>query len=188
MDVRTCRTLDGRVIKYRTNKRGYRIMKSLPEPIADVREADAARFWAKVDCRQAGECWLWLAASSSSGYGQINIRGRMWPAHRIAFFFANGVLDPNLVVDHTCRNPSCVNPAHLRQVTATANTRSMVGGRGESGVRNVYRRNGGRWYVVVKRGGRGYSGGTFDSFEDACASAARLRAEMFGAEFQERTA
>jgi len=109
----------------RTGKRGPQ--KSLEE-----------RFWAKVNKhggtpymhdplahRASGECWLWGGGVTKLGYGSIwdlsERRGRM--AHRVSMEISTGgPIDSALVIDHLCRIPSCVNPAHLELVTVAENT------------------------------------------------------------------
>jgi hypothetical protein len=73
------------------------------------------RFWTKVRQGGLGECWPWQAGRFSEGYGQFNV-GRLPPqgAHRIAFGLANGGIPDESNVMHTCDNPACCNPAHLR--------------------------------------------------------------------------
>lgn len=72
------------------------------------------RFWAKVDRREEGECWLW-AGSKVRGYGQIwrsNSRATVL-AHRLSYEIAYGAPSGGMLVCHRCDTPACVNPAHL---------------------------------------------------------------------------
>lgn len=74
------------------------------------------RFWKKVDKRGPDDCWGWLAAKLKDGYGQIGETktGATYQAHRLSWVLANGKqIDDNMIVRHTCDNPSCVNPNHL---------------------------------------------------------------------------
>lgn len=48
--------------------------------------------------------------------------GSTYQAHRLSYSIFKGDMDENLVIDHKCKNTSCVNPEHLREVTHTANT------------------------------------------------------------------
>jgi hypothetical protein len=79
------------------------------------------RFWAKVDRRGSDECWSWLA-SMANGYGQF-FAGSNQRAHRIAFSLLVGPIPSGLELDHLCRNPICVNPAHLEPVSHAENLR-----------------------------------------------------------------
>lgn len=78
------------------------------------------RFWSKVDT--SGECWIWLAAGKG-GYGSFRVEGRSVAAHRFSWEIANGAIPEGLVLDHLCRQPACVNPAHLEPVTTGENMR-----------------------------------------------------------------
>jgi SAM-dependent methyltransferase len=84
------------------------------------------RFWAKVD--QSGgpdACWLWLARTSKGGYGRFELAGdRTVSAHQVAYALVKGQLAEGLTIDHTCRNPTCVNPAHLEPKTFRDNVLS----------------------------------------------------------------
>lgn len=83
------------------------------------------RFWSKVDRRGPDDCWEWMASKSPKGYGYFSvwsIKRSPLPAHRVSFMIANGSIDDGMFIDHTCRNRSCVNPGHLRQVTPLVNT------------------------------------------------------------------
>lgn len=79
------------------------------------------RFWDKVE--PTGFCWNWIASRDSSGYGQIGIDGRPVKAHRVAYELLVGPILAGLVIDHLCRNKSCVNPDHLEPVTQKINVR-----------------------------------------------------------------
>ena len=77
------------------------------------------RFWSKVDKRDG--CWVWTGAMRS-GYGNIRWDGKVAAAHRVAYELERGPIPDGLVIDHLCRNTSCVNPAHLEVVTRRENT------------------------------------------------------------------
>jgi hypothetical protein len=68
-------------------------------------------------------CWLWLGGTDGrNGYGRLN--PRTWgerQAHRYSYRLHKGEIPKGLVIDHKCRNPSCVNPEHLEPVTQAEN-------------------------------------------------------------------
>jgi HNH endonuclease len=83
------------------------------------------RFWSKVQRSESG-CWEWTAAKTV-GYGRFADKGRTLLAHRVAYELLIGPIPEGLQIDHLCRNPSCVNPAHLEPVTSRENLLRGVG-------------------------------------------------------------
>jgi hypothetical protein len=82
---------------------------------------DEARFWSYVE--KTEDCWLWVGAIGSSGYGRLKVAGRDVGAHRFAFELLVGPIPEGLTIDHLCRNRPCVKPDHLEPVTLAENTR-----------------------------------------------------------------
>lgn len=68
-------------------------------------------------------CWVWLGTKDDKGYGSWRLKGRLRPAHRVMYEELVGAIPDDMVIDHRCRNPSCVNPAHLEPVTFAENIR-----------------------------------------------------------------
>lgn len=58
-------------------------------------------------------CWNWTKALNKDGYGQVWFRGKLWRAHRAAWFLAYGKIPRNLHIMHDCDNRKCFNPDHL---------------------------------------------------------------------------
>lgn len=58
-------------------------------------------------------------------YGRINVwadgRHTTMAAHRCAYLVWRGPILADRQIDHLCRNPSCINPAHLEMVTSEQN-------------------------------------------------------------------
>lgn len=68
------------------------------------------------------DCWEWLGSTNKpNGYGKVKLNGKTKLAHRVAWALANGGW-PADQVNHHCDNPSCVNPAHLYNGSASENT------------------------------------------------------------------
>ena len=87
-----------------------------------ITEQVLARFWAKTQ-RQPSGCIVWTASLSQLGYGRFKINGQLVSPHRLIFVIETGRPMPEgLIVDHLCRNPACLNIAHLELVTYAENT------------------------------------------------------------------
>lgn len=75
----------------------------------------------------ARQCWPWTG-TLTDGYGQLKREDGQTNiyAHRASVEIHTGRPVPSdRVVMHTCDNPRCVNPAHLRVATQLANVRDM---------------------------------------------------------------
>jgi hypothetical protein len=81
----------------------------------------AERFNAKWVVDLATGCWVWLGSTNGRGYGEIRVAGRKVYAHRWSVENSGRTIPAGFEVDHLCRNPSCVNPAHLDIVTHVEN-------------------------------------------------------------------
>lgn len=75
-------------------------------------------------------CWDWDRGYPDNGTGplragQVLAAGQLVYAYRAVFELLIGPVPPGLEVDHRCRRPICVNPAHLEPVTHAENMRRM---------------------------------------------------------------
>lgn len=77
--------------------------------------------------KYAGECDLWTGAVQSSGYGNVQVEGRWWLAHRLAYTRAVGPIPEGLEIDHLCRQRLCVRVDHMEVVSHRENLRRSRG-------------------------------------------------------------
>lgn len=70
-------------------------------------------------------CWQWLLAKSSCGYGQMKCKGEtksgLGMSHRVYYRLLFGKIEEKMTIDHLCRNRACINPSHLEIVTLKEN-------------------------------------------------------------------
>jgi len=71
------------------------------------------RFWSKVWIDPDSDCWIWEAAKTAGGYGQIAVNGKPAYANRVSYERDIGPLLPGQILMHLCGEPSCVNPNHM---------------------------------------------------------------------------
>ena len=92
------------------------------------------RFWRNV-VRYADEnkCWEWKGARIEKGYGVFtdaspspNVRGKTISAHRFSYQLHYGDLKTGDYVLHSCDNPQCTNPLHLRKGTQSENIKESI--------------------------------------------------------------
>lgn len=109
-------------------------------------EKERGRFFSKIK-KGVGrkKCWRWLGASFPSGHGTFRFRGHNEGAHRVSLCAHGGKITygkPFAI--HSCDNPWCVKPSHLRSGTQLENMRdrdSRNRGKWHSGDNNWTRRH-----------------------------------------------
>jgi hypothetical protein len=87
----------------------------------ELSDMDRRRFWSKVE-KRGDECWPWKAGVfADTGYGAfwLSTRQQNVGAHRVAALLTLGPGDGFVL--HSCDNPPCCNPAHLRYGTPADN-------------------------------------------------------------------
>ena len=72
--------------------------------------------------QRTGDCFIWLGARSSSGYGMIKVKlggdsepSKVIGVHRLMLMcqLRTVVLPADLQVSHLCHNKMCVNKVHI---------------------------------------------------------------------------
>jgi hypothetical protein len=89
-------------------------------------DAAMVRFVSKVTPNANG-CLVWSGPFVNKGYGAFHVDGKRVRAQRWIYELVHGPIPVGLVVDHLCRNHSCVNPTHLDAVTNRENVLRGVG-------------------------------------------------------------
>ena len=103
-------------------------------------------------------CWEWTGGKFSNGYGQFGPLGsaKNQLAHRVSWTLRHGPIPDDLVIDHLCRNVSCVNPDHMEVVTQKINSRRGRGAKTECIHGHPYDEENTGWKHDKKRGWRRY--------------------------------
>lgn len=70
-------------------------------------------------------CWIWLGKKHyhdyKNCYGYLWFNNKSHYAHRFFYEQIHGQIPKGKVLDHICKNTLCVNPEHLRPVSASFN-------------------------------------------------------------------
>jgi hypothetical protein len=136
--------LDAAVVVRVERGRYVRVATSLPsrrprsvvevqtvEDLAARRDA-FDRFWTYVDT--SGHCWIWRGSATVRGYGHFRANGQYFLAHRWIYEREIGPIPHGMEIDHLCRTPPCVRPAHLEAVTHAENQRRAAEARWQQSV------------------------------------------------------
>ena len=121
----------------------------------------------------AGNTW-----PNGRGYTQINIKGKIYPAHRIAMLLSYGFYGDGLEVDHVNHVRNDNRLSNLRFVTRTSNQRNRSkNSNNTTGVMGVYYHKASRKYMAgIRSDGTQIHLGYFATLEEA--AEARKEAEI----------
>lgn len=80
----------------------------------------------KIDKYSLTGCWIWQGAKYVRGYGFLLLKNKKLLVHRAAYILFNQPIIPGMDILHSCDNPACCNPGHLRQGTHKENVNDAV--------------------------------------------------------------
>jgi hypothetical protein len=115
------------------------------------------------------------------GYRIICVDYRRYPAHRLAWLWAHGVLPQNMI-DHANRDPSDNRLVNLRPANKSENARnSRARANSTSGVIGVsWSKQAKKWWAYVSFNRKQHHLGLFNRFDDAVAARKAAEVEHFG--------
>ncbi len=94
---------------------GSEVPRELAIPLA------LARLLGRVKFTETG-CWEWTGHKNAIGYGEATFAGKRYMVHRFMYeALTNAPVPKGFDICHSCHNPSCVNPYHIRSDTHQAN-------------------------------------------------------------------
>lgn len=83
--------------------------------------------WINAINNRSDECLIWPFSKDPHGYGCVRFKGKMSRAHRVVCIKHHGPPpSPTHMAAHSCNNPSCCNPRHLRWATPKQNQADRV--------------------------------------------------------------
>jgi hypothetical protein len=95
-----------------------------------LKETYPSRFWARVDKTSGhgpkNRCWIWTKAKDQHGYGRCAYEGKLYLATHISYKLTHGEFPKSPHLRHSCHNPPCVKPSHLKPGTAKENNSDMI--------------------------------------------------------------
>lgn len=97
------------------------------KPIPELSEERLANFAKHCETLPNG-CIVWTASRHKSGYGKVGYKDdgikSTFLAHRVAYTIRYGAIPDGMTLDHICKNPSCVNPEHLKPMKLSENVKA----------------------------------------------------------------
>jgi hypothetical protein len=120
--ITLCSQPDCPLLRYGHNPNCFLHYKKDKRHNAQIASNDvlSKRFWRDVQKGVEDDCWLWVGCREKKGYGSFELQYKHYKSHQVSFFLHNGYWASPMVL-HSCDNPPCCNPKHLREGDVVAN-------------------------------------------------------------------
>lgn len=77
--------------------------------------------WSYVDEGKSGDCWPFLGPKTKAGYPVVSHDKVKFYGHRLICEQTHGEIPAGMYATHSCDNPPCCNPDHIRPGTPFQN-------------------------------------------------------------------
>ena len=136
---------------------------------------DTGEFTWKVDRKRLAKAGTKAGSKNGSGYIQISVDGKLYLAHRLAWFYC--FQEWPVLLDHINRDRADNRLDNLREVTQSVNVHNSSDRPSKSGFRNA-RKVGSRFQSEIKINGKSIHLGMFDTAEEASNAAKDYREKL----------
>lgn len=135
-------------------------------------DLDSGEFTWKVARKRLATIGSRAGSTNGSGYRQISLDGKVYLAHRLAWFIS--FEEWPTIIDHVNRNRSDNRLDNLREVTQSLNIHNSADRPSKSGFRNA-RKVGNKYQSEIKINGKSIHLGMFNTAEEASNAAKAYR-------------
>lgn len=137
---------------------------------------DTGEFIWNIDRKRLAKAGSTAGCINGSGYRQISVDGKVYLAHRLAWFYCFEEW-PTLIIDHINRNKLDNRLDNLREVTQSVNLHNTSQKPSKTGFRNA-RKVGNKFQSEIKVNGKSIHLGMFNTAEEASAAAEAYRKNL----------
>lgn len=96
-----------------------------PIPLPDLSKIELEKILSNTD-KDQNNCFIWNKGKLKAGYGQFWYKNKGYLAHRVVAALVYGLPKQGDLALHSCDNPSCINPDHLRWGSNKENMDDMI--------------------------------------------------------------
>lgn len=96
-----------------------------PIPLPDLSQIKLEKLLSNAS-QDKNNCLIWNKGKLKAGYGQFWYKNKGFLAHRVVTALVYGLPKEGDLALHSCDNPSCINPEHLRWGSNKDNMDDMI--------------------------------------------------------------